>query len=49
MPDKIKNQKSNYAYRPKFGIIVICESEEEQKKTYESLHTKGYKLKVVNV
>lgn len=49
MNDKITKQKSIYIYRPQYGIIVICESEDEQKKVFENLQSKGYKLKVVNV
>lgn len=36
-----------FNYKQQFGVIVICESEEEQKKIFEELQKKGLKLKVV--
>lgn len=36
-----------FLYKPQYGVIVICESEEEQKKVFEELKSKGMKLKVV--
>jgi len=30
-----------------YGVIVICESEQDQKKTYDSLSTSGYNCKIV--
>ena len=39
----------NYTYKPLFGVVVICASEEEQKKIYEELAKMGFNLKVVCV
>lgn len=36
-----------FNYKPQYGIIVICESEDEQKKVFEELQKEGKKLKVV--
>lgn len=36
-----------FLYKPQYGVIVICENEEEQKKVFEELQKKGMKLKVV--
>ncbi len=41
--------KKKYQYKPQWGVIVICESEQHQKKVFEELKKKGYKLKIVNV
>lgn len=40
---------SDFKYAPKYGIIILCTDEEEQKKIYEMLIAQGLKLKVVNV
>ena len=34
-------------YKQQYGVIVICESEDDQKKVFEELQKKGLKLKVV--
>lgn len=36
-----------YTYKKQFGIVVVCESEEEQQRIYERLRKLGLKLKVV--
>ena len=36
-------------HKSQFGIIVICESEEDQKTKFASLKKRGLKLKVVSV
>lgn len=36
-----------FLYKQRYGVIVICENEEEQKKVFEDLQKKGMKLKVV--
>ena len=41
--------KKTYKYKPQYGVIVICENEQKQKKVFEELKKKGYKLKIVNV
>ncbi|MDR3162867.1 MAG: hypothetical protein LBT81_03290 [Helicobacteraceae bacterium] len=40
---------NGYKYRQQYGVVVICESEEEQKKLYDRLLKQGLKLKVVVV
>ncbi len=37
----------DFNYKPQFGVIVICETEEDQIKMFEELKQKGLKLKVV--
>ena len=36
-----------FTYKQQYGVIVICETEEEQIKMFEELKEKGLKLKVV--
>ena len=36
-----------FNYKPQYGVIVICESEEEQIKMFDELKEKGLKLKIV--
>ncbi|MGV9003940.1 hypothetical protein [Flavobacterium sp.] len=36
-----------FNYKPQYGVIVICESEDEQKAVFEELQKSGKKLKVV--
>lgn len=38
-----------FNYKQQYGVIVICETEEEQKKLFEKLQKQGLKLKVVTV
>ena len=41
--------KKNYKYKPQYGVIVICETEKQQKELFEKLKKEGLKLKIVNV
>ena len=43
------DKMGKYTYKPQYGVIVICENEEEQKRTFERLSSEGLTLKVVNV
>lgn len=36
-----------FTYKQQYGVIVICETEQEQIKMFEELKAKGLKLKVV--
>ena len=36
-----------FLYKQQYGVIVICESEEEQKRIFEELKARGLKLKIV--
>jgi len=36
-----------FNYKPQYGVIVICETEEEQIKVFEELKEKGFKLRIV--
>jgi hypothetical protein len=36
-----------FLYKQQYGVIVICESEDDQKQVFEELQRKGMKLKVV--
>lgn len=38
-----------FNYKEQYGVIVICENENEQKAVFEELQKKGLKLKVVTV
>ena len=41
--------KKNYKYKPQWGVIVICDTEAQQKQVFEKLKKEGLKLKIVNV
>jgi len=41
--------KNGFKYRPKFGVIVLCDNEREQQTTYEKLKRQGHALRVVTV
>ena len=36
-----------FHYKQQYGVIVICETEEEQTKMFEKLKAEGLKLKIV--
>ena len=44
-----KTERKSYAYRPQYGIVIVCQDEEEQIKLFNMLKEKGLKLKVVVV
>ena len=44
-----KSEKKSYAYKPQYGIVVMCSDEQEQIRIFEALQKKGLKLKVVVV
>jgi hypothetical protein len=39
----------NFTYKEQYGVIVICQSEEDQQATYEWLRKNGLNVKVVTV
>jgi hypothetical protein len=41
--------KNGFVYKPKYGVIIICADEDEQKAIYERLLAEGLKLRVVVV
>lgn len=45
----MEKTKSKYAYKPQFGIVVICDDEKNQIETFNRLSEMGLKLKVVTV
>jgi len=42
-------QKKSYAYKPQYGLVIICQSESEQIKLFNELKQQNLKLKVVTV
>ena len=36
-----------FHYKAQYGVIVICENEDDQIKIFEELQKKGLKLKIV--
>ncbi|WP_300965493.1 hypothetical protein [uncultured Alistipes sp.] len=42
-------KKTEFVYQPKYGIVVLCADESEQKSLYDKLFALGLKLKVVAV
>ena len=45
--ENLEIDMSELAYKPQFGVIIICESDEEQKTVFEKLQAEGYNLRVV--
>lgn len=45
----VKNTTKEIAYREQYGVIVICQNEQEQKRTYERFKKEGLTLKIVTV
>ncbi len=41
--------RNGFAYQPKYGVIVLCDDEADQKAKYVALRALGYLLKVVCV
>ena len=41
--------ESGFNYETQYGVIVMCESEEEQERVYNKLTGEGYSCKVVSV
>jgi hypothetical protein len=41
--------KNGFVYKPQYGLIIVCESEAQQREFYGCLLGQGYKLKVVTV
>ncbi len=39
----------DFVYKQQYGVIVICQSEEDQKSMYEWLLSNGLTVKVVTV
>ncbi|CAK7045900.1 hypothetical protein [Phocaeicola vulgatus] len=39
----------NFTYKEQYGVIVICQSEEDQQATYDWLRKNGLNVKVVTV
>ena len=46
---KNETQKKSYAYKPQFGLVIICADEAEQIKLFKQLKSQNLKLKVVTV
>lgn len=50
MPSPEANAEGDdFAYQPKFGVIVVCAGEREQQEVYERLTAEGFECKVVSV
>jgi hypothetical protein len=45
--DQRKDNIPDSRYREQYGVIVICRDEKDQKRVYEELLKKDYKLRVV--
>lgn len=46
---KTETAKKSYAYRPQYGLVIICQDEPEQIKLFNQLKSQNLKLKVVTV
>lgn len=45
--DSLEIDTKELSYKPQFGVIIICESDEEQREVFEKLQAEGYNLRVV--
>lgn len=41
--------KKSYAYRPAYGLVIVCKDEAEQIELFNRLKAQGLELKVVTV
>ncbi len=41
--------KKKFSYKPQYGVIVITDTEVEQKRLFNEMKKKGLKIKLVNV
>ncbi len=48
-PDPKAPAKNSYNYKPKFGLVIVCNDEMHQQTVFEQLKQLGYKAKVVVV
>jgi hypothetical protein len=46
MPQK---PAQKFQYKPRHGIVVMCDGEADQQRKFEQLRKRGWKLKVVVV
>ena len=40
---------TKFKYKPQYGVIVLCKDEAEQRRRFESLKKRNWKLRVVCV
>lgn len=40
---------NGFKYKPRYGVIVLCDDEGHQQRVFDDLRAKGYRLKVVAV
>jgi len=41
--------RNGFKYRPQWAVIVVCDDEDHQRTTYETLQAMGLRLRVVAV
>lgn len=41
--------KKKFEYKEQYGLVILCDGEEEQKNLFNRLKKEGFKLKVVVV
>lgn len=46
-PPSTAKPKPGFTYKPQFGVIVICDSERQQRQVYDALAKRHKKVKVV--
>lgn len=44
-----KKAPPGFKYRQQYGLIVVCEDEADQKKKFDQLQKRGFKVRVVTV
>ncbi|CUJ21823.1 hypothetical protein [Achromobacter xylosoxidans] len=40
---------NGFKYKPRFGVIVLCDDEGHQQRVFDELRAQGHRLKVVAV
>ncbi|MFV3367550.1 hypothetical protein ACNFH5_05145 [Pseudomonas sp. NY15435] len=41
--------RNGFQYKPRFGVIVVCPTEQQQQEAYQRLKAQGFKVRVVCV
>jgi hypothetical protein len=44
-----ERRENGYKYKPQWGVVVLCDGEDDQRRTYEELRAAGRRCKVVTV
>lgn len=45
----MEKKETKFNYRQQYGVVIICQNEQEQQAVYERLQKEGLTLKIVAV